>query len=236
MSSTKTTIEWTDKTWNPTTGCTKVSPGCKFCYAEGITRRFKQAFPSGFDFAIHRERLDQPKKWKRQSKIFVNSMSDVFHEDMPYEFLAEIFDVIIKCPQHIFQILTKRSAKLSELASALPWPDNLWVGVSVESQKQVFRVDDLRRVPARVRFLSCEPLLGPLELDLTGIHWVITGGESGASARPIDPEWVRSIRDQCVEQGVAFFHKQWGGRSPKANGRLLDGRLWSEFPVVEQPV
>ena len=170
MASTKTGIEWTDKTWNPTTGCNKVSPGCKHCYAEEITRRFRSTFPNGFAFTLHEERLEQPKSWKKPSRIFVNSMSDLFHEQMPLSYLEKIFEVMSDCPQHVFQILTKRAERLSEVAPYLYWPDNVWIGVSVENQKYTYRIDHLREVDAKVRFLSCEPLLGPIDLDLTGIH------------------------------------------------------------------
>lgn len=230
MASTSTAIEWTDKTWNPTTGCNKVSPGCKHCYAETITKRFHTNFPNGFEFTLHPERLGEPLKWRKPSRIFVNSMSDLFHEQMPINFLVQVFEVMKKADHHIFQILTKRHERLVELAPLLPWPDNVWMGVSVENQKYAHRIDYLRKVPAKVRFLSCEPLLGPLELDLTGIHWVITGGESGPKHRPIKEEWVRSIKDQCRENEVAFFHKQWGGVRPKSNGRLLDGVLHNAMP------
>lgn len=236
MASTSTTIEWTDKTWNPTTGCNKISPGCKFCYAETITKRFHTNFPNGFDFTLHPERLGEPLKWRKPSRIFVNSMSDLFHEQMPVDFLMQVFEVMKKADRHIFQILTKRHERLVELAPLLPWPDNVWMGVSVENQKYVHRVDYLRQVPAKVRFLSCEPLLGPLELDLTDIHWVITGGESGPKHRPVKEEWVRSIRDRCQEDGVSFFHKQWGGTRPKSNGRMLDGRTWDDFPAIQTRV
>jgi len=236
MPSTSTGIEWTDKTWNPTTGCNKVSPGCKYCYAETITQRFPKTFPNGFEFTLHRDRLNEPKKWRKPSRVFVNSMSDLFHESMPLDFLQQIFKVMKDCPQHTFQILTKRHERLLEIADAkiLDWPPNVWMGISVETQKYVTRVDYLRKVPAAVRFLSCEPLLGPLELDLTSIHWVITGGESGAKHRPIKEDWVRSIRDQCQAAGVAFFHKQWGGVRPNSNGRLLDGRTYDDMPEMLQ--
>lgn len=230
MASTKTAIEWTDKTWNPTTGCNKVSPGCKHCYAEAITKRFHNNFPNGFAFTLREDRLNEPKRWRAPSMVFVNSMSDLFHEQMPITYLKQIFEVMTACPQHTFQILTKRHERLVELAPLLDWSDNVWMGVSVENQKYVHRVDYLRQVPAKVRFLSCEPLLGPLDLDLTGIHWVITGGESGPKHRPIDEDWVRSIKNQCETAGVAFFHKQWGGSRPKSKGRLLDGRTWDEMP------
>ncbi|MCD0155857.1 DUF5131 family protein [Deinococcus sp. 6GRE01] len=230
MASTTTGIEWTDKTWNPTTGCTKVSPGCKHCYALEITKRFPQHFTTGFTFTMHPDRLEQPKRWRKPSRIFVNSMSDLFHESMPVTYLKQIFDVMAACPQHNFQILTKRADRLAELAPLLPWPEHIWIGVSVETQQYVERIDQLRTVPAHVRFLSCEPLLEPLELDLDDIHWVITGGESGRGCRPIEEDWVRGIRDQCIEANVAFFHKQWGGVRPKSKGRLVDGVEWSQMP------
>ena len=235
MSSTTTSIEWTDKTWNPTTGCNKVSPGCKNCYAERIANRFHNHFPNRFEFTLREDRLNDPRKWRKPSMVFVDSMSDLFHEQMPIDYLKDIFSVMAACPQHIFQILTKRHKRLLEISNAgvLDWTPNIWIGVSVETQKYVERVDYLRQVPASVRFLSCEPLLGPLELDLTGIHWVITGGESGPKCRPVKADWVRSIRDQCAEAEVAFFHKQWGGYTPKAGGRLLDGREWSDYPTVQ---
>lgn len=230
MSSIHTGIEWTDRTWNPTTGCNKVSPGCTHCYAEALTKRFHTNFPQGFKLTLHPERLGEPKRWRKPSRIFVNSMSDLFHEEVPVEFLKQVFDVIRETPWHIYQILTKRQDRLLELAGQLDWPENIWMGVSVENQHYVQRVDCLREVPATVRFLSCEPLLGPLQLDLTDIHWVIVGGESGVKHRPMKVEWAQSIRDQCQEAGVAFFFKQVGGRTPKAGGRLLDGTIWDEMP------
>ena len=233
MSSTSTGIEWTDKTWNPTTGCNKVSSGCKNCYAETITQRFSNSFPNGFKFTTHPKRLGEPIKWRKPSRIFVNSMSDLFHEEMPVEFLIQVFETIKQCPQHTFQILTKRPKRMLEISQQelFEWTDNVWLGVSVEDQSVINRVDYLKQVPAKVRFLSCEPLLGPLELDLEDIHWVITGGESGANFRPIEEEWVRSIRDQCSEAQVAFFHKQWGGFRPKSKGRTLDGKTYDEMPI-----
>jgi protein gp37 len=230
VASTNTTIEWTDKTWNPTVGCNKVSPGCKHCYAETITKRFRNHFPNGFEFTLHPERLDEPRRWRKPSRVFVNSMSDLFHERMPLAFLHKIFEVMEECPQHVFQILTKRHQRMVELAQQLPWSENVWMGVSVENQDYAHRVDYLRRVPAAVRFLSCEPLLGPLDLDLEGIHWVIVGGESGPGHRPIEADWVRSIRDQADASGAAFFFKQWGGLRPKSGGRDLDGRTYDEMP------
>lgn len=230
MSSTSTAIEWTDKTWNPTVGCNKVSPGCKHCYAEAITKRFTQHFPNGFDFTLHPERINEPRRWRKPSRVFVNSMSDLFHERMPLDFLQEIFRVMEECPRHVFQVLTKRHERLVDLAPELRWPENVWMGVSVERQDYAHRVDFLRQVPAAVRFLSCEPLLGPLKLKLEDIHWVIVGGESGAGHRPIEKEWIREIRDQTEASGAAFFFKQWGGLRPKSGGRELDGRTWDEMP------
>jgi protein gp37 len=229
-----TNIEWTDKTWNPTTGCNQISPGCKFCYAKSVTERFPQHFKNGFEFTLHPERLEQPKHWRKPNKIFVNSMSDLFHEAMPLDFLKQIFAVMNTCPKQTFQILTKRHERLLELAPELTWTPNIWAGVSVENSSYLHRADYLRQVPAHVKFLSCEPLLGPLELELEGIDWVITGGESGTHHRPIEKEWVRAIRDQCLERKVAFFHKQWGGRTPKSRGRELDGFIWSQFPTKTQ--
>lgn len=226
----RSNIEWTDRTWNPSTGCNKVSKGCQFCYAEVVTQRFSHHFKNGFEFTVHPERLDHPRRWRKPSRIFVNSMSDLFHEQMPLEFLQQLFKVMQDCPQHIFQILTKREGRLLELAPHLPWAENIWMGVSVENQQQVGRIEALRQTEAHVRFLSCEPLLGPLQLDLHGIHWVITGGESGPHHRPIETEWVRSIRDQCQTQQVAFFHKQWGGLRPTSGGRMLDGQTYDTMP------
>jgi protein gp37 len=230
MSSIHTGIEWTDKTWNPTTGCNKVSPGCLHCYAEAITKRFPNNFKNGFDLTLHEERLAEPLKWRTPSRIFVNSMSDLFHEDVPLDFIKKVFQVIHQTPQHIYQILTKRPERLLELSPHLEFHQNIWLGVSVENQNYVNRVELLRQVPANVRFLSCEPLLGELKLDLTDIHWVIVGGESGQKHRPMKIEWVEDIRNQCQAAKVAFFFKQVGGRTSKAGGRLLDGRIWDEMP------
>lgn len=230
MVSTKTAIEWTDKTWNPTTGCTKVSPGCKYCYAEALTERFSQNFPQGFKFTVHEDRLEQPKHWRKPSLIFVNSMSDLFHEEMPFDFLEKVFDIMHQTPWHIYQILTKRHQRLAELAPHLTWSENIWIGVSVENQDYVHRINYLQKVDAAVRFLSCEPLLSPLTLDLTDIHWVIVGGESGSKHRPMRQEWVEDIQRQCQESEVAFFFKQWGGRHSKAGGRLLNGQTWDQMP------
>jgi len=230
VSSTKTAIEWTDKTWNPTTGCNKLSPGCKHCYAEAITKRFRNHFPDGFQFTLHPERLNEPRRWRKPSRVFVNSMSDLFHEQMPFAFLEDIFRVMAECPKHVFQILTKRHERLLKLAPELAWPENVWMGVSVENQDYAQRVDYLRRVPAAVRFLSCEPLVGPLTLDLEGIHWVIVGGESGPKHRPIEASWVRDICEQTRAAHAAFFFKQWGGIRRKAGGRELDGHTYDEMP------
>ncbi|MEH1958177.1 DUF5131 family protein [Nostoc sp.] len=230
MSSTHTGIEWTDKTWNPTTGCNKISPGCLHCYAEALTKRFPNNFKNGFDLTLHPERLAEPLKWRTPSRIFVNSMSDLFHEDVPLDFIKKVFKVIHETPWHIYQILTKRPERLLELASELEFRENIWLGVSVENQNYVHRVNFLRQVPATVRFLSCEPLLGELNLELTDIHWVIVGGESGQKHRPLKTEWVKDIHDQCQAAEVAFFFKQIGGRTSKTGGRLLDGQIWDEMP------
>lgn len=234
-------IEWTEATWNPVTGCSKVSPGCARCYAERIAERFRGTvtFPSGFDLTLRYDRLEVPLRWKRPRMIFVNSMSDLFHEDVPLSFIKSVFETMRRASWHHFQVLTKRSDRLRELAPVLPWPDNVWMGVSVENQRWTCRIDDLRSVPAAVRFLSVEPLLGPVTLQLEGIHWVIVGGESGPGARPMKLEWVTSIRDQCRAAGVPFFFKQWGAhdangvfRGKKSSGRLLDGQTWDEFPLA----
>jgi len=200
------------------------------CYAEALTKRFPANFPQGFKLTVHEERLQQPLKWRSPSRIFVNSMSDLFHEEVEIEFLQKVFDIIRQTPHHIYQVLTKRHERLLELAEELTWYDNIWLGVSVESQEYVKRVDYLRKIKAKVKFLSCEPLLGNLELDLTGIDWVIVGGESGQKHRPIEISWVEDIRDQCQAEKVAFFFKQVGGRTPKAGGRLLDNQIWDEMP------
>ena len=228
-----TNIQWTDKSWNPVTGCDKISPGCTHCYAEAITRRFQKGFPNGFDLTLHPDRISQPFKWRKGSRIFVNSMSDLFHDEVPLEFIKQVFDVMGQTPHHTYQILTKRHKRLVELAPYLAWYPNIWMGISVELQAYTYRINALRQVPAAVRFLSCEPLLGPLDLNLDGIHWVIAGGESGHGYRPCKSEWIESIRDQCLSQNVPFFFKQWGGITPKAKGNILDGKIWAEFP--EQP-
>lgn len=234
----RSSIEWTEATWNPVTGCNKVSPGCKFCYAERFAKRLQAMgnprYANGFEVTLHWDLVDLPLSWKTPRLIFVNSMSDLFHESIPLEFIQAVFRTMKEAHWHTFQVLTKRSKRLLELAPHLSWPENVWVGVSVESQDYTWRVYDLQQIPAAVRFLSIEPLLGPIpSLPLEGIHWVIVGGESGPQARPMRPEWVREIRRQCHEHGVAFFFKQWGGRNKRAAGRILDGRTWDEMPKRE---
>ncbi len=231
----RSSIEWTDATWNPVTGCTKVSPGCRFCYAERLSARLQamgnRRYVNGFRVTLHPDQLTLPLRWRRPRRIFVNSMSDLYHEEVPEPFIQQAFDVMVRADRHIYQILTKRSTRLAKLAPQLPWRSNIWQGVSVENARYLFRVHDLLSVPAAVRFLSLEPLLGPIpSIPLEGIHWVIVGGESGPKHRPADPAWVREIRDQCLSAGVAFFFKQWGGLTPKAGGRLLDGRTWDQVP------
>jgi protein gp37 len=228
-------IEWTDATWNPVRGCTKISPGCKHCYAETFAERFRgvpgHPFEQGFDLRLVESALNLPLQWRTPRRIFVNSMSDLFHEDVPEEFIRRVFDVMRLAKQHEFQVLTKRPDRMAVLVSTIEMPKNAWMGVSVENADYTSRIDDLRHVKAAVRFLSIEPLLGPMpRLQLQGIHWVIVGGESGPRARPVDPAWVRSIRDQCLRAKVPFFFKQWGGFQKKRNGRVLDERTWDEMP------
>lgn len=232
---TKSKIEWTNATWNPITGCTKVSPGCKNCYAERMARRLQAMgvsnYKNGFKLTLHPHVLPKPLSWKKPSLIFVNSMSDLFHEDVPVDFIHEVFKVMSQAKQHIFQVLTKRSERLRNLASCLIWPSNVWIGVSVENSDYTYRIDHLRHVPASVKFLSLEPLLGPIpDLNLQGIDWVIVGGESGPRARVMRKEWVIEIRNQCVDQSVPFFFKQWGGVNKKKTGRKLEGKIWSQMP------
>jgi len=232
-------IEWTDATWNPVTGCTKISPGCKYCYAERFAKRLqamgKERYKDGFKLTLQPDVIELPLHWRKPRRIFVNSMSDLFHPDVPAEFIARVFETMRRAPQHVFQVLTKRSERLRELADHLPWPSNVWMGVSVENMKYAFRAEDLKSTPAVIKFLSCEPLLGSLrELDFVGLDWIIAGGESGPKARPADVEWFRQIRDGCLQSDVPFFFKQWGGRNKKASGRVLDGRTWDEFPATSQ--
>lgn len=232
----KSKIEWTESTWNPLTGCTKISPGCKHCYAERMAKRLQamglEKYRNGFRLTLHPDVLEEPLHWEKPQWIFVNSMSDLFHKDVPFEFIQQIFDVMRRAHWHTFQILTKRAERLLELDPLIDWPSNVWMGVSVENSDYIYRVHLLRQTHAAIKFLSCEPLLGPLpDLPLTGIHWVIVGGESGPKARPMSPDWVRQIRDQCQKANVPFFFKQWGGTRKKKTGRLLDGRTWDEMPL-----
>jgi len=254
----RSAIEWTDATWNPVTGCTKVSPGCKHCYAETFSERFRgvsgHPFEQGFDMRLWPERLGLPMRWKEPRMVFMTSMSDLFHKDVPDDFIDQVFRTMEGARQHTYQLLTKRSSRFLVwtrerfsksdecIPGKKPWPSHVWAGVSIETQDYLWRVKDLLQVPADIRFLSIEPLLGPVELDvslLKGIHWVIVGGESGPRARPMKSEWVCSIREQCLKAGVKFFFKQWGTYTPdgkrvgkKAAGRLLDGRTWDDMPVA----
>lgn len=237
-------IEWTEATWNPTTGCDRLSAGCDHCYALTLAKRLKamgapkyqndgdpRTSGPGFGVTIHPGALRIPYGWREPRVVFVNSMSDLFHACVPVSFVRDVFSVMADTPRHTYQVLTKRSHRLARLADRIDWPPNVWIGVSIEDAAQLQRIDHLRDVPAAVRFLSCEPLLGPLHgLDLTGIGWVIAGGESGPGCRPLDRTWVTDIRDACIAAGVPFFFKQWGGRTPKAGGRELDGVLWDEMP------
>jgi len=228
-------IEWTESTWNPLTGCNKISPGCKHCYAERMAKRLhamgQPNYVNGFKLTMHPQALEKPLEWKTPQVIFVNSMSDLFHKDVPLDFIQQVFDVMKRAHWHQFQVLTKRSERLMELSSKLEWADNIWMGVSVENADYTFRIDHLRKTGAKTKFLSVEPLLGPIsKMNLKGISWVIVGGESGPGARPLEREWVVSIRDQCLKAKVPFFFKQWGGVQKKKAGRLLDGRTWDQMP------
>lgn len=232
-------IEWTESTWNPVTGCTKVSVGCEHCYAERLAKRLQamgnRNYANGFRVTLHDHMLSVPLKWRTPRMVFVNSMSDLFHEEVPFDFIERVFDVMRRASHHVFQILTKRTERLAELAPKFDWPENVWMGVTIEHADYIDRIDRLRGTPARTKFLSLEPLLGPVpELDLTGIDWVIVGGESGPSARPMRPEWATGVRDRCLASGVPFFFKQWGGRNKKKAGRLLEGRTWDEMPEAVQ--
>lgn len=237
-------IEWTSKTWNPTTGCDRTSPGCDHCYALTLAKRLQamgqakyandgdpRTSGPGFKLTVHPDALDIPRRWRTGTTVFVNSMSDLFHKDVPIGFIRDVFDVMNECPQHQFQVLTKRSKRLARIADQLTWTPNIWMGVSIESDAYTFRADHVRDVDAAVRFLSVEPMLGPVpSLSLDDIGWVIVGGESGPCARPIERQWVRDVRDRCKTAKVPFFFKQWGGRTPKAGGRRLDGREWNQMP------
>ncbi|MCA1036595.1 phage Gp37/Gp68 family protein [Bacillus infantis] len=229
-------IEWTEATWNPVTGCNKVSDGCKHCYAERMAKRLhamrNPRYENGFNVTLHPDLIEVPKKWIKPRKIFVNSMSDLFHEKVPSDFIKQVFNTMNETPQHSYQVLTKRPERVVELSDQLNYTSNIWMGTSVENEKVTKRIDLLKQVPAKLRFLSCEPLLGPLDnLSLDGIHWVIVGGESGPGARPMEESWVRSIRDQCQDQEVAFFFKQWGGVQKHRFGRELDNRTYDEYPT-----
>jgi len=240
-----TAIEWTDATWNPTTGCDRTSPGCDHCYALTLAKRLKamgspkyqrdgspKTSGPGFGLTIHKDALTIPYRWTHPRRVFVNSMSDLFHDNVPLSFIREVFAVMRDTPQHEYQVLTKRSRRLAKVAHDLAWPSNVWMGVSIEDDRYVFRARHLCQVPAAVRFLSVEPLIGPVpSLGLEGIDWVIVGGESGQDARPVEPSWIEDIRDRCIATSTAFFFKQWGGRTPKAGGRLLGGRTWDELPT-----
>lgn len=235
----KSSIEWTEMTWNPTTGCNKISAGCKFCYAEIMSRRLKamgvEKYSAGFKIRTHENQLGIPYTWKHSKIVFVNSMSDLFHKDVPLEFIKKVFAVMNDNPQHVFQVLTKRAERLYEIHKQLKWTHNIWMGVSVENDKMINRIDFLRKTKARIKFLSCEPLIGPLSnLNLKNIDWVIVGGESGQKPRPMNADWVLDIQEQCNNAGTAFFFKQWGGRNKKRNGRLLNGRTYDEMPEIEQ--
>lgn len=240
----KSTIEWTEATWNPVTGCDKVSTGCDHCYALTLSKRLKamgvpkyqldgdpRTSGPGFGVTCHPDSLAIPGRWRAPRMVFVNSMSDLFHARVPLGFVRDVFAVMAATPRHTYQVLTKRSTRLRRVADRLEWPANVWMGVSIENDDHVARADDLRQVPAAVRFLSCEPLLGPLpNLKLDGIDWVIAGGESGPGFRPVDEAWIAALRDACTDVGIAFFFKQWGGRTPKTGGRLLGGRTWDQLP------
>lgn len=233
----KSKIEWTGNTWNPVTGCTKVSAGCLNCYAARMAKRLKamgvERYQNGFRLTLHPDLLELPKSWRNPTVIFVNSMSDLFHKDVSVTFIKRVFNTMRQCPQHTFQVLTKRSERLKNVSGDLLWSHNVWMGVSVEDSSQYQRISDLAASDARVKFLSCEPLIGPLpRLPLEGIDWVIVGGESGPHSRAMDPAWVTEIRDQCLEAGVPYFFKQWGGPNKKATGRMLDGRTWDDMPPL----
>ena len=228
-------IEWTETTWNPVTGCTKISHGCKHCYAERMSKRLQamgmEKYRNGFEVSLHESALNEPSKWKGHSLVFVNSMSDLFHKAVPTEYIQLVFEVMNRTSQHTFQILTKRPGRVAQLDGRLHWTPNIWLGTSVESERWMHRLDQLKSTGARTKFLSLEPLLGPLPaIDLSGIDWVIVGGESGPGARTISPDWVRDIRDNCLQAKVPFFFKQWGGVFKKRTGRMLDGRTWDEMP------
>jgi len=228
-------IEWTESSWNPVTGCTKISTGCKNCYAERMAHRLKAAgqnrYRNGFKLTLQKDLVGLPLRWKKPREIFVGSMTDLFHKDVPLEYLKQIFETMSKANWHIFQILTKRADRLAELAEHLPWPENVWMGVTVESSKEVDRISKLQQIPAAVKFLSMEPLLGPIQqFPCDGIDWIIVGGESGPRSRPIEKRWIIEIRNQCLKNDISFFFKQWGGTNKKKTGRQLEGKFWEEYP------
>jgi protein gp37 len=232
-------IEWTESTWNPVTGCTRISLGCENCYAERMARRLQAMgqpkYKNGFEVTVHPDVLEDPLHWKNPRMVFVNSMGDLFHKSVSDKFIGSVFKTMRGAPRHIFQILTKRTKRLAALSGSLEWPENIWMGVTVENQNYRYRIDDLRKIPAAMKWLSLEPLLGPIaDLDLAGIDWIVVGGESGFGARPMKEEWVLDIQRQCKDQNVAFFFKQWGGINKKKTGRLLLGRTWDEMPMVLQ--
>ncbi len=233
----KSHIEWTEITWNPVTGCSKVSQGCKHCYAERMAKRLEamgnKRYLNGFQLTLHEDLVEKPLSWVKPRIVFVNSMSDLFHSDVPLSFIQDVFETMNKCPQHIFQILTKRSKRLVEVSSKLNWSSNIWMGVSVENRDVTFRISDLQKISAQVKFLSCEPLLGSLrDVNLHGIDWVIAGGESGPGARPMESQWVQEVLQICKRQNVPFFFKQWGGVRKDLTGRILNNRLYNELPAV----
>lgn len=230
-----TKIEWTDTTWNPMTGCTPISDGCKNCYALKMANRLKamgnKRYQNGFTVTLHPDLLAEPMKWSKPRMVFVNSMGDMFHESIPLEYIQRVFSAMRKANQHTFQVLTKRSSRMLELSKSLPWPENVWMGVTIESGKYLYRAENLKKTPAAVKFLSIEPMIGPVNnINLNGIDWVITGGESGPGARAINEEWVLAVRDECVSSSTPFFFKQWGGRNKKKAGRILQGKTWEQFP------
>lgn len=240
MMATKSSIEWTESTWNPVTGCSKISPGCKHCYAERMAGRLRAmgqpAYANGFEVTLQGQALETPLRWKKPQTIFVNSMSDLFHDEVPSDYIQRVFDVMNRADWHRYQILTKRPERLLEINSSLQWQPHIWMGVSVETAKYRYRIDLLRKTSASVKFLSLEPLLGPLgRINLKGIDWVIVGGESGPRARPMKEQWAKAIRDQCIEKSVPFFFKQWGGVNKKRAGRTLEGRTWDEMPLFAPP-
>ncbi|NUU96718.1 DUF5131 family protein [Marinitoga sp. 1138] len=237
----KSKIEWTESSWNPVTGCTKESLGCQNCYAERLAKRLKnmglKKYENGFKVTIHPKSLNEPLNWKKPQIIFVVSMGDLFHKDVPDDFIEKVFEVMNNAYWHTFQVLTKRSERLLEISKKVKWTDNIWAGVTVEHEKYLYRLDHLKKIPAKIKFVSMEPLLSDMPyIDFDGIDWVVVGGESGPGARPIEPNWVRNIRNMCLEQDIHFFFKQWGGFNKKKNGRILDGRTWDDMPKINTKI